>query len=324
MKTGEVLVSKSCQPNDLEKINQYTRRELSPEEVYTFQMILCDNEVDRDGECFTVEALHELAKLFVGKTGIFDHDPKGENQTARIFEAHVEQDPVRFTSLGDPYTCLKAKAYMVRGEHNRSLILEIDGGIKKEVSVGCSVRSAVCSICGADRRGEGCGHVNGREYGGKRCYTILSQPDDAYEWSFVAVPSQRNAGVTKKYGGGSERSFSQLRKVFCRGEPTQLSGAEALELERQIRLMEQKATWGDHYLEELKAKVIRLAFLSGNDMDSRILSSVAEKLSHTELKAYEAYYEKKLSAQDPSGVQLAVGMSQKEEKGQEENQHFKL
>ena len=29
----------------------------------------------------------------------------------------------------------------------------------------------------------------------------LSQPEDAYELSFVAVPSQRQAGVVKKYGG---------------------------------------------------------------------------------------------------------------------------
>ena len=43
-----------------------------PEEVYTFSVVLCDNEVDRDGECFTKETLEELAKLFVGKTGILD------------------------------------------------------------------------------------------------------------------------------------------------------------------------------------------------------------------------------------------------------------
>lgn len=68
----------------MEKINLYTRRAYKPEEVYTFSVVLCDNEVDRDGECFTKETLEELAKLFVGKTGILDHEPTSKNQTARV------------------------------------------------------------------------------------------------------------------------------------------------------------------------------------------------------------------------------------------------
>ena len=71
----------------MEKINLYTRRAYKPEEVYTFSVVLCDNEVDRDGECFTKETLEELAKLFVGKTGILDHEPTSKNQTARVFDA---------------------------------------------------------------------------------------------------------------------------------------------------------------------------------------------------------------------------------------------
>lgn len=47
---------------------------------------------------------------------------------------------------------------MVRTATNADLILEIDGGIKKEVSVGCSIGKKVCSICGADRQEATCGH----------------------------------------------------------------------------------------------------------------------------------------------------------------------
>lgn len=322
MKQGIISAQKTQGPEELEQINRYARRPLTQEEVYTFSMILCDNEVDRDGECFTPEALEGLAGLFVGKTGIFDHNPKGENQTARIFEAHVEQDPVKKTSLGTPYCSLKASAYMVRGEHNRDLILEIDGGIKKEVSVGCSMGRAVCSICGADRRGEGCGHKNGSEYGGRLCYTVLSEPEDAYEWSFVAVPAQKNAGVTKGFETQQSREIAQLRKQFRQGEQVVLSPQEAKELERQLVLLEKKAEWGEAYLAELREKVVRLAFLSGNDMDGGILSSVAEKMSHRELKAYEDYYERRLSQQGEYGPQLAPTGESQEKKQQ--NQHFKL
>ena len=43
------------------------------EEVYTFSVRLCDNEIDRDGERFDEQTLRELAALFIGKSGIFDH-----------------------------------------------------------------------------------------------------------------------------------------------------------------------------------------------------------------------------------------------------------
>ena len=34
----------------LEQINRFARRELKAEELYSFSVRLCDNEVDRDGE----------------------------------------------------------------------------------------------------------------------------------------------------------------------------------------------------------------------------------------------------------------------------------
>ena len=58
---------------ELAIINQFTKRALKEDEVYTFAVRLCDNEVDRDGERFPRATLEELAELFVGKSGIFDH-----------------------------------------------------------------------------------------------------------------------------------------------------------------------------------------------------------------------------------------------------------
>ena len=61
--------------DELELINRFTRRNLAKNEVYAFSVVLCDNDVDRDGERFTTDSLYELEKLFVGKTGIIDHNP---------------------------------------------------------------------------------------------------------------------------------------------------------------------------------------------------------------------------------------------------------
>ena len=88
MKEGYLLKRKTehgvVSPQELEKINQYTRREFQAQELYAFSVVLCDNQVDRDFECFTKAALEKLKELFLGKTGIFDHSMRSGGQTARI------------------------------------------------------------------------------------------------------------------------------------------------------------------------------------------------------------------------------------------------
>lgn len=186
----------------LEQLNRFTRRKHTAQEVYMFDVILCDNEVDRDGECFTKQALETLCRRFEGVTGIFDHDPKGSRQTARIFATELVEDPARRTAYGAVYTYLKACAYMIRTDSNQDLIREIDGGIKKEVSVSCAAKTSRCSVCGSTGA---CAHEKGKVYGGRLCYRELEDISDVYEWSFVAVPAQVHAGVTKQYGAsGSE------------------------------------------------------------------------------------------------------------------------
>ena len=178
----------------LEKINKFTRREFSEDELYIFSVILCDNEVDRDRERFSDNALNTLRSLFVGKTGIFDHDPSTSNQTARIFDTELLTDDSRTTGNGEPYKYLKASAYMVRTEENKNLIAEIDGGIKKEVSISCSAGKKTCSVCGRDRTSEGCSHIRGKIYNGRICHTVL---DDIYPthmngalWQFLRKSMQ--------------------------------------------------------------------------------------------------------------------------------------
>ena len=115
----------------------------------------------------------------------------------RIYRTEVVREPGVVTAAGDEYRWLKAWAYLMRTEKNQDLIMEIEGGIKREGSVGCAVKRAVCSICGADRRQGGCGHEKGEEYGGRLCVVSLEEAEDAFEFSFVAVPAQREAGVVK-------------------------------------------------------------------------------------------------------------------------------
>lgn len=195
-------------PDDLACINQHTIREFSAEELFVFKATLCDNEVDRDGEAFSRGSLEKMAELFLGKTIIADHEPKAKNQQARIYQTEVVEDG-RTASTGEPYAKLIARCYLPRLESNQNLITEIEAGIRKELSVGCSIRKQTCSICGKDRTHEFCGHRKGETYEGKTCYVKLEEPSDAYEVSFVAVPAQPNAGVTKHFKNQTE-AFDNL------------------------------------------------------------------------------------------------------------------
>ena len=77
---------------ELARINRFAKKELRAEEVYTFAVKLCDNEVDRDFERFDRAALEKLSELFVGRTGIFDHSWSAGGQTARIYRAEVIEE----------------------------------------------------------------------------------------------------------------------------------------------------------------------------------------------------------------------------------------
>ena len=182
---------------------------------------------------------------------------------------------------------------LVRTESNRDLILEIEAGIKKEVSVGCSVRESVCSICGANRTLCDCGHQKGETYDGRLCYTILRDAQDAYEWSFVAVPAQPMAGVVKGWApkGGS------LRQVLAWADR---DGTWQKELDR----LEQEAAAGRQYLSTLRKEVVRLGLLADFGLRGEQLRSLTEKLDAEALEEMKKSLEEKLGQGLGLSVQL--------------------
>lgn len=191
---------------ELKKINKFTLTPLKEEEVFTFKLIMGDNEIDdRNYEPFNLNALKDLQKLYIGKTMIKDHRRTADNQIARVYDTELIQNSSKTTGAGEIYTKLIAKCYMVKTEKNADLIAEIKAGIKKEVSTSCKAKHAYCSICGEDNMKNYCLHYWGKEYetqnGKKTCYFTLDGAKEAYEVSFVAVPAQPRAGTTKNYGG---------------------------------------------------------------------------------------------------------------------------
>lgn len=291
----------SATVEELELINTYTRRTLTAEEVYVFTVVLCDNDVDRDGERFTVESLFALEKLFVGKTGIFDHNPSAKNQTARIISCKVENVASRTTATGDEYFCLKARAYLPRTEGNSELIAALDSGIVKEVSVGCAVGKILCSVCGEDIGM--CPHRKGETYGGKLCCGELTEPYDAYEWSFVAVPAQKNAGVTKT-AYGKEIDMEGIMKKLSRGQSATFSDRDCKKLLEYIDSLKQSAKDGVYYRDSLTTEVLRLSAAVQPGISRETMESVTKGMTVAQLKEFKTAFEKQRAELIPVTPQL--------------------
>ena len=201
---------------DISLINQYSIKELKPDDVYCFNVRLCDNDVDRDIERFPNETLNALQPMFLGKAGMFDHRHSAKNLTARLYRTKVV-DTGEQNALGEATKALTGSAYMIRNEENQPTIDAIEGGIMKEVSVGVGIQGLRCSICkkklSFDWRSwtYQCetGHIKGETYDEKLCVGEMVDPVEAYEFSFVAVPAQRAAGVIKS----AERDDIALEKA---------------------------------------------------------------------------------------------------------------
>lgn len=314
----ECLIQKcAVGSDDMAKINSFARRELTANEIYTFNVTLCNNDIDRDFEKFSVAALNEMAELFIGKTGICDHSMRSGDQMARIYDAYVERIIGRKTADGEDYYELKAKAYMLDNDANRALIQDIDAGIKKEVSVSCSMQSSTCSICGKNNRDERCKHIRGRKYNGKLCFNILSGASDAYEFSFVAVPAQREAGVTKSFKTEGEFNTDGIIKAIydCDNDVT-ISKAQARELSAYIGELTEKASLGEEYKKQLAADVIKLFARAFPELDASLMSSVAAVMTTKELLGFKKGMSVSAAAPKP---QLAAG-----EKSGNEYSQFKI
>ena len=297
---------------ELLALNRFTKTPLTAEQVYLFSVRLCDNQVDRDDECFDRAALEQLAPLFVGKSGLFDHNWSAREQAARIYRTEVVAEGGAAAHLGEGNCFLKGYAYMLKSEENQALIDEIEAGIKKEVSVSCSVSEVRCSICGhalGDRAN--CSHQKGRDYEGKRCFGRLCDPVDAYEWSFVAVPAQRSAGVMKALRDRAQAD----------GKAPELSDAA---LVKQFETLENEAALGRKYLQDLRADTVRLGLLSQKGLSAETLAVICEKLAEGELLEMKRAYEKAAAERLPIQTQLSYQQAAESRKDARGDRAFQI
>ena len=277
-KATEAMGSGVATQAQLDAINAQARATLTAEQVYVFSLRLCDDQVDRDFERFDTQALPALAKLFIGKTGVVDHKWSSDAQVARIFQTQVVRE--------EDISYIKAWAYIRRGGQADEVIADIEAGIKKEVSVGCAMGRSICSVCGCEYGT--CGHHKGEYYDGQLCCAILKEPMDAYEFSFVAVPAQREAGVMKG-----------MQRIRCLKELAEEFGAQG-----EYRQLWKMAQLGKAYEKQLQDEVVRLCLVLELGVAEPVLRSITEKIGPEELLKLKEALGKRLEESMPLTCQL--------------------
>ena len=134
-----------------------------------------------------------------------------------------------------------------------------------------------------------CGHIKGHEYDGKLCWGELTGLTDVYEWSFVAVPAQPEAGVLQK-----SKAAGVLRKALA-GQDQPIEALEQLEREAGL---------GRRYLERLRKEVARLGGLAWTGLDAAALRPMVDRLEEPQLLELKKAYQARVAQRFPVEVQL--------------------
>ncbi len=161
--------------------------------------------------------------------------------------------------------------------------------------MGCAMGMAVCSVCGSEYGT--CGHRKGEHYDGALCCAILKEPMDAYEFSFVAVPAQRDAGVMKCMGAGKVR-LKELADEF---------GAQS-----EHRSLYKLAQLGRQYAADLQNDVVRLCLSLDLGIAEPVLRSIVKVAAAEDLLKMRSALQQRLEESYPVKTQL-LGCGAREE-----------
>lgn len=179
---------------DLAAINALSPTRLEWDDVFVRSMYLCsDRPSESDWSCFTPRALGQIARLVVGQSVISGHDRR-TLPMARFFKASVL--PRDDCEAGASSQWVQAGFYWLRETSGATdLLLNIDGGIYREVSIAWRYRHWQCSICGKE---DGiCQHRPGELVGDDRCLRVIDEVVDVLEGSLVYKGADAGATLSR-------------------------------------------------------------------------------------------------------------------------------
>ena len=199
-----------------EAVNRLALRPLAEDEYAVFSLDLCHDQVDRHFSRFPAEELEKINRMVVGRPLMERHDLRGSLPRGTFFRSEL----VREESNGGARMVVRPDVYVLRSRENADFILNIEGGVYRETSIGFSFETPECSVCGKDLRT--CDHIPGRTYGGASCHYIMRGILDVIEGSVVPAGSQGTQFVACKSRcagtcGRAARPLSETLEMARRG-----------------------------------------------------------------------------------------------------------
>jgi len=188
----------------MNEVNAFALRPLAREEIEVFTLDLCHNQVDRHFSRFPDEELAKINKLVPGRPLMERHDLRGSLPRGTFFRSQLCKQRER--------TSVRPDVYVLRTRDNADFILNIEGGVYRETSIGFSFRLPECSVCGRDLRT--CDHVPGRQYGDHTCHYVMRDVLDVIEGSVVPSGSQGTGFVAQGRALPLPRALDAARQAY--------------------------------------------------------------------------------------------------------------
>ncbi|MDT0123885.1 hypothetical protein Q9R46_14585 [Paenibacillus sp. RRE4] len=184
-------------PEQLARINQLARVPLTEDETYVFPAKLVgDQIIPRRFYRLTPNFLRKMAvQAREGVSLLLDHSWSNLGimtiPLGRTFDSRLQMDGDELALYADHYMKLGQEV----GDIKIDQIAEgIDAGTIFDTSIGFTVSSQTCSICGQEYFGGSCPHIRGREYDSKLC-TVDINDGELMENSLVFDGAYPGAGV---------------------------------------------------------------------------------------------------------------------------------
>jgi len=212
----------------LEKINRFSRVELTDDDVYVFSNMMIDNAVTSYYTIIHENLLRKFsADVRKGVGLLLSHD-SSKLPVGRSFEATLVEDWNEET--GESLKSLYGDFYIALGRNTESgmttddIANGIDSGTIFATSIGFSAKTMKCSICGHDIRSWDCHHWPGKEYiiendegvgETKTCYAIIGEDGvgELVENSLVYAGACSRARIINEYSRTNDSIADNMPKL---------------------------------------------------------------------------------------------------------------
>lgn len=203
---GRVIEARGREPEEdtLREVNLFALRPLEHDEYSVFTLDLCHDQVDRHFSRFPTEELEKINRLVPGRPLMERHDLKGSLPRGTFFRSRLHH--------GEEKVSVRPDVYVLRTKENEDFILNIEGGVYRETSIGFAFQTPECSVCAKDLRT--CDHVPGRSYGDESCHYVMRDVLEVIEGSVVPSGSQGTGFVAQERALPIARALERGRASY--------------------------------------------------------------------------------------------------------------